>query len=83
MPMYMAVSSRERPRRGTGRVLDRARLIFWNLVGQTSIPGPTGRAKCLDCSGGNDAEVRKCTAVGCALWPLRMGLNPFYGRARS
>jgi hypothetical protein len=38
------------------------------------------RAKCLDCCGGNAAEVRKCTAVGCALWPFRMGHNPFYGK---
>jgi len=41
------------------------------------------RAKCLDCSGGNDAEVRKCVATGCALWPFRMGVNPFHGRALS
>lgn len=39
------------------------------------------RAKCLDCSGGSDAEVRKCTAIGCALWPFRMGSNPFHARA--
>jgi hypothetical protein len=38
------------------------------------------RAKCLDCSGGNAAEVRKCTAVGCALWPFRMSHNPFHGK---
>jgi hypothetical protein len=35
------------------------------------------RAKCQDCSAGNLAEVRRCTAVGCALWPYRMGHNPF------
>jgi hypothetical protein len=35
------------------------------------------RAKCLDCSAGNEAEVRKCVAVSCALWPYRMGKNPF------
>jgi hypothetical protein len=33
------------------------------------------RAKCLDCSH-NSSEVRKCTAVDCALWPYRMGTNP-------
>ena len=37
------------------------------------------RAKCLDCCCGNVAEVRKCTAAGCALWPHRMGKNPFHG----
>jgi hypothetical protein len=35
------------------------------------------RAKCIDCSGGSEAEVRKCTAIGCALWPYRMASNPF------
>jgi hypothetical protein len=35
------------------------------------------RAKCLDCSAGVESEIRKCTAVGCALWPYRMATNPF------
>jgi hypothetical protein len=35
------------------------------------------RAKCLDCSGGVESEVRKCTAIGCALWPYGMASNPF------
>ena len=35
------------------------------------------RAKCLDCCSGSQGEVRKCTAVDCALWPLRMGSNPW------
>src|SRR5260370_37092818 len=29
------------------------------------------------CSGGSESEARKCTAIGCALWPYRMGWNPF------
>jgi hypothetical protein len=35
------------------------------------------RAKCIDCSGGSESEARKCTAIGCALWPCRMASNPF------
>ena len=35
------------------------------------------RAKCLDCVGDELGEVRKCTAVDCALWPFRMAHNPF------
>jgi hypothetical protein len=35
------------------------------------------REKCLDCCCGNAAEVRKCTAADCALWPFRMSTNPF------
>jgi hypothetical protein len=35
------------------------------------------RAKCLDCCGGSEKEVRLCMAIACPLWPLRMGSNPF------
>lgn len=35
------------------------------------------REKCLDCCCGNAAEVRKCVATDCHLWPFRMGTNPF------
>jgi hypothetical protein len=31
------------------------------------------RMKCLDCSGGQQAEVRKCPATNCPLWRYRMG----------
>lgn len=31
------------------------------------------RLKCIDCSGGNMAEVRKCPATNCPLWRFRMG----------
>lgn len=35
--------------------------------------GKAIRAKCLDCCGGNHAEVRYCTATKCPLWRYRMG----------
>jgi hypothetical protein len=38
------------------------------------------RAFCLDCMGGNRAEVRRCTSVGCSLWVYRSGKNPFTAR---
>lgn len=34
------------------------------------------RAKCLDCCGYEQDEVRKCVAVHCPLWPMRMGHMP-------
>ena len=34
------------------------------------------RAKCLDCSCGNTAEVRECVIKDCALYPYRMGHRP-------
>jgi hypothetical protein len=38
------------------------------------------RAKCLDCCCQQPSEVRYCTATFCALWPFRMGANPFNRR---
>jgi hypothetical protein len=35
------------------------------------------RAKCLDCSGGVPSEVRDCLVKNCALYPFRMGSNPW------
>jgi hypothetical protein len=35
------------------------------------------RDKCLDCCCGSTAEVRRCGATSCALWPFRMGTNPW------
>ncbi len=52
-------------------------------LGHPESPVKAIRAKCLDCSGGSDREARKCTAVRCALWPFRMGVSPFHGRARA
>jgi hypothetical protein len=40
-------------------------------------PSKAIREKCLDCCCANAAEVRKCVAVDCTLWPFRMGANPF------
>src|SRR5262249_4021609 len=37
----------------------------------------TIRKKCLDCCGEAPSEVRRCPSVKCALWPYRMGSNPF------
>lgn len=35
------------------------------------------RAKCLDCSGGMQSEVRGCLVRDCVLYPFRMGSNPW------
>lgn len=39
------------------------------------------RAKCLDCSGNQPSEARRCEAVSCSLWPFRAGRHPWYGLA--
>ena len=35
------------------------------------------RLKCLDCCSEVASEVAKCAAVGCPLWPFRMGTDPY------
>ena len=35
------------------------------------------REKCLDCCAGQVVEVAKCPTQRCALWPFRMGKNPY------
>lgn len=38
------------------------------------------RAKCLDCCCGSTAEVASCSVTGCALFPFRIGKNPYRQR---
>lgn len=35
------------------------------------------RQKCLECSGGSHAEVADCLVRECALFPFRLGKNPW------
>lgn len=60
------------------RTIPQADLL--ELGGPTS-PGKAIRAKCLDCCCGNAAEVRRCVSIRCALWPYRMGKNPFHAQS--
>lgn len=34
------------------------------------------RAKCIDCSAGDRAEVRRCPVKSCPLWQWRFGMSP-------
>ena len=38
--------------------------------------GDAIRAKCLDCAGSSN-EVRACEVGTCALWPFRLGTDPW------
>jgi hypothetical protein len=54
-----------------------------DLLAEAHRPAPlldAIREKCLDCSGYQPAEIARCTAVACSLWPYRMGTNPFSNR---
>ena len=46
-------------------------------LGHPLSPAKALRAHCVDCCRGSESEVRKCTAIGCKLWPYRMGTSPF------
>jgi hypothetical protein len=46
-----------------------------------SSPVQAIRRKCLDCCGGQSAEVRLCEATGCPLWPFRAGSHPYTKKA--
>ena len=35
------------------------------------------REKCLDCTCQQPVEVKECTVRACALYPFRMGKNPY------
>lgn len=48
---------------------------------QITNPMKAIRAKCLDCCGDNAQEVRLCTAPNCALYPFRLGKNPYRKRS--
>lgn len=58
-----------------------------NLIraaGHENIPlGKIIRKNCLSCCGFQQSEVRKCAATDCALWPYRMGKNPFLSDKRK
>lgn len=41
------------------------------------------REFCLECCGGNSADVKSCTAPRCPLYAFRFGKNPYIKREMS
>ena len=41
------------------------------------------RARCVQCTNGQVGEVKLCATKSCALWPFRMGENPFNKKTRE
>lgn len=41
------------------------------------------RARCIQCANGQVSEVKLCATQTCALWPFRMGDNPFNKKTRE
>ena len=60
------------------RRIDRTAIL---ALGHPASPIKAIRAKCIDCCGGFESEARKCTAIDCPLWPLRMGKNVYHAKA--
>jgi len=60
-----------------GRHPDHVSKDEWRLLGEAAFRPFSAaiRANCLGCAG-NPAEVRKCVAVTCELWPFRLGRRP-------
>lgn len=52
---------------------------------KTKIKNPKSaiRAMCVECSGGSVKEVQMCPVVKCALYPFRLGQNPFHQKTRE
>lgn len=69
--------------KATGYSRDTIRADLKRLGIGTMSRGKAIRAKCLDCCGGNSAEVARCHITGCSLWPFRFGTNPFSDRTAS
>lgn len=49
------------------------RILTVNIIHTDTNRGKIVRLKCMDCCGGQAAEVRRCTAFKCPLWAYRMG----------
>ncbi len=66
-----------------GRVPREISLGDLRALGHPESAAKAIRAKCVDCAGGSETEVRKCVAYDCPLWPYRMGRNPFISKRRE
>lgn len=49
-------------------------ITGYDFTKDAPLPRPKAvRMKCLECMGGNAAEVRRCEIIDCPLWPYRSG----------
>ncbi len=51
-----------------------SKAVLWKAI----------RGFCIECMGGSTAEIEKCTAPACPLYPWRLGVeNPVYKTGRK
>jgi hypothetical protein len=68
--------AKQRPGRIDPFYVDRAEKARDRLARQPRLTASKAiRAKCLDCSGDNSAEIRRCQVFECPLWRYRMGCS--------
>lgn len=61
-----------------GKTPDNVPISEIEALGHTNTPlSKVIRKKCLECCVSQQSEVKNCVATDCALWPYRMGKNPF------
>ena len=65
-----------------GKIPTKISKVALKALQAPSTPIKAIRARCLDCSGGQHSEVRKCVAFDCPSWAYRMGDNPFDKRSK-
>lgn len=69
----LAVREQDEPSNSTDFV-----AIIERYKSKVRNPKTAIRAKCVECSGGSLKEVSMCRVFKCALYPFRMGENPFH-----
>lgn len=67
----------------TKDVIDMYDRIISDYKAKANTPKRAIRAMCIECMGGMQAEVARCTSDDCALFPFRMGKNPFHKLAKN
>lgn len=60
-------------------MLEHAKDVAKRNISNMKNPVKAIRAKCIDCCGAEDyiKRIKECEILECALYPFRMGTNPF------
>jgi hypothetical protein len=77
IPAEVLTASGHPPRRARDLIAAFNKTTGGENFGLERVERITGiRSWCLACTGGNDAETRRCSTIHCPFWPYRMGRNP-------
>lgn len=52
-------------------------MPYINEDADISTPMKAIQVFCFECCGGSKQDVKECTALKCALYPYRLGKNPY------